>query len=203
MYADGANQGAPLAAQITDRYHLVSNLGEALERDVQQLQLDARATCLDAKRGAGEQPRKMTLIEAHRQRCRQQRYERYQLVVELGRQGHSQLAIGEMLRISPGLVAAWLRAPGFPERQIRSDRQRDQARFKQRLEKLQAPANRTHYSSGRVAGLLLKPEALSKEQKRYVDAFLQFCPKARKLRKLGLQFRAMLRCGKLGSWTRG
>ena len=37
-----------------------------------------------------------------------------------------------------------------------------------------APDNRTHYSSGRVARLLLKPETLSKEQKRHLESFLQF-----------------------------
>ena len=137
LYADGANQGAPWAAQITDRYHLVSNLGEALERDVQQLQLEARAQFVDAKGNAGEveQPKKLTLIEARRQRCRQQRNERYQLVVELGRQGHSQLAIAEKVGISAGTVARWLKAPGFPERQIRSDRRRDRSRFARRLER--------------------------------------------------------------------
>ncbi|HEU5424049.1 MAG TPA: ISL3 family transposase, partial [Nitrolancea sp.] len=31
-YADGARQGAPNAVQIADRFHLVKNLGEALER---------------------------------------------------------------------------------------------------------------------------------------------------------------------------
>ena len=44
-----------------------------------------------------------------------------------------------------------------------------------------------------MAGLLFKPEGLSPEQKRHLEAFLQFCPKARQLRKLALQFRAMLR----------
>jgi transposase len=36
LYADGARQGAQAAQQITDRYHLVSNLAEALERDLQR-----------------------------------------------------------------------------------------------------------------------------------------------------------------------
>ena len=56
-----------------------------------------------------------------------------------------------------------------------------------------------------MAGLLLKPEALSKEQKRHLEAFLHFCPKARQLRKLALQFRAMLRwrkAGQLGPWMK-
>jgi transposase len=42
LYAEGGRQGAPDAVQITDRFHLVSNLSEAVERDVQQLQVDAR-----------------------------------------------------------------------------------------------------------------------------------------------------------------
>jgi hypothetical protein len=43
LYAEGGRQGAPAAVQITDRYHLVTNLGEAVERDIQQLQIEARA----------------------------------------------------------------------------------------------------------------------------------------------------------------
>jgi len=97
---------------------------------------------------------------------------------------------------------------GVPERQLRSDRRRYGARFARRPKReFQAPGNRTqtHYSSGRVAGLLLKPEALSKEQKQHLEGFLQFCPRGRQLRKLALQFRAMLRwrkAGQLGPWMK-
>ena len=53
---------------------------------------------------------------------------------------------------------------------------------------------RTHYSAGRVAGLLSRPpRTLSAAQKRYLETFLQFCPKARELRRFVLKFRAMLR----------
>src|SRR4030095_16269933 len=78
---------------------------------------------------------KLTWIEARRRRCRQARYEGYLATVELRRQGHTQLAIAEKVGIAPNTVARWLNAPGFPERRIRSDRRRDQARFVQNQER--------------------------------------------------------------------
>jgi transposase len=35
LYADGATRGAPLAQQVADRFHLLANLGDALERFLQ------------------------------------------------------------------------------------------------------------------------------------------------------------------------
>ena len=102
-------------------------------------------------------------------------------------------------------VARWLRAPAFPERQIRSDRRRDQARFLQDEQRGMHPAQlRTHYSSGRIAALLTKvPPTLTEAQRRHLGAFLRFCPPAYRLRRLVLQFRALLRwreAGKLANW---
>src|SRR5215472_6607936 len=43
LYAEGGREGAPSAVQITDRYHLMHNLSEAVEHTLQQLQIEARA----------------------------------------------------------------------------------------------------------------------------------------------------------------
>jgi transposase len=202
LFADGGRQGAPSAAQITDRYHLMSNLSEAVERDIQQLQGKARATLATHK---NHHRQKLTWIEARRQRCREARYERYLTVLDLGRQGYTQLAIAERMGMGAETVARWLRAPAFPERQIRSDRRRDQARFWQDEQRGMHPAQlRTHYSSGRIAALLTKvPPTLTEAQRRHLGAFLRFCPSAYRLRRLVLQFRALLRwreAGKLANW---
>jgi hypothetical protein len=62
---------------------------------------------------------------------------------------------------------------------------------------LQPALTRTHFSSGRMTALLLKPSRnLSATQHRYRESFLRFCPVAHQVRKLALQFRAML------SWRR-
>jgi transposase len=207
LYADGGRQGAPSAVQITDRYHLVSNLSEAVERDIQQLQIDARKQLAQSETREPGKTNRLTLIEARRQRCRQARYQRYLAVHELRRQGQTQLQIAEKVGIGAETVARWLNAPTFPERRIRSDRRRDQKLFLERRERgLQPSLTRTHYSAGRVSALLnMPPQKLSAAQKRHLDAFLRFCPKAHELRRFVLQFRAMLRwrsAKKLRSWIK-
>lgn len=126
-------------------------------------------------------------------------------VLELRRQGHTQEEIAERVGLDPETVARWLHAGKFPECQIRSDRLRDQALFPQKEERgLQPALTRTHYSAGRVARLLGMPSnTMSRPQRQHLDAFLRFCPKAHKLRRFFLQFRAMLRwrsAKKLATW---
>lgn len=43
LYAEGAREGAPSSAQVNGRDHLISNLSEAVERTLQQLQIEAPA----------------------------------------------------------------------------------------------------------------------------------------------------------------
>jgi hypothetical protein len=171
----------------------MSNLSEAVEPTLQELQIEACAAL--AQEASPKSSKRLTLVEARYQRCRQARYERYMAVIELGQQGYTQLEIGEKVGVGAETVARWLYAPGFPERRIRSDRRRDPACFLQDGERgLQPALTRTHFSSARMTALLLTPPRdLSATQLRYRDSFLRFCPTAYKARRLALQFRAMLR----------
>lgn len=204
LYADGGRRGAPAAVQVTDRYHLVFNLSEAVARDINKLQAASRAG--RARQAAAKEPnQKLTLIEARRKRCRGARYQRWLAVVELGRQGYSQRAIGERLGLAQNTVASWLQAPGFPERGMRSDRRRDEEAKRERAEPgLLGTLSRTRYSAGWMAALLTKfPRTLTAMQNRHLEDFLQFCPKARQLRGLALRFRGLLRgnsLARLAEW---
>lgn len=186
LYAEGGRQGAPSAVQITDRYHLISNLSEAVERDLQQLQIEARKQWAQSEAAETGKTNKLTWMEARRQRCRQARYQRYMTVKELQRQGHTQLEIAEKVGIGSETISRWLNAPEFLERQIRSDRRRDQALFQQSRERgLQPSLTRTHYSAGLVSALLnMPPKKLSAAQQRHFRCVPALLPQGSRIAPL-------------------
>jgi len=119
LYAEGAQLGAPNAIQVADRFHLVLNMSAAIERALEerssQLQLPAPPPS-EQVHIPEPAPSKPTLQEARKQQRRQCRLDRYELVVQLHREGHSQRAISQALQIQRKTVRRWLRAGNFPER---------------------------------------------------------------------------------------
>jgi transposase len=134
-YADGARQGAPNATQVADRWHLLKNLGEALERLLQRhhpalaqvartLTEQARVAASPAieieQSGAsppraGVPPRPIRTQQGHEHR-RERRLARYEAVLDLHQQGLGVRAIAWQLHIGRRLVRQYLAAPSFPER---------------------------------------------------------------------------------------
>lgn len=147
-YASGATDGAPQAVQVADRFHLLKNLGAALEQAVKQCgtsiartvpespgAADATATSAGtdqaalaaapptsasvAHRGTAAPPAARR-AEATRQARRSERYDQYQQLLALRQQGLDQPLLARMLGLSTRTVSRWLNADGFPERQPRT-----------------------------------------------------------------------------------
>jgi len=128
-YADGARQGAPAAVQIADRFHLLANAGELLERVLgsRRTALRQAAAVVDQaisqSRPLGAEhvaasplPEGKLRAQERRQERRAQRLARYDAVVALHQQGHSHAAIGRQTGLGRRTVRRYLRAGAFPER---------------------------------------------------------------------------------------
>jgi transposase len=123
-YADGACEGAPQAVQIADRWHLLKNMSEVVERfmdrhhhlvrqaakDVAEVQLIGHwlAESSEAMLSSRDGPEKRAR--------RQKRYARYLEVIELHSQGISERGIARALSINRATVRKFIHADGFPER---------------------------------------------------------------------------------------
>jgi transposase len=146
-YIKGANQGAPEAVQVADRFHLLVNLREALMRAVDRHHAHvleaARAVTVSQEpkplpsKTPQTEPAEQRLPPDHRtarsQQRRARRLERYRRVVELNRQGVSLRGIARRMGMARGTVRHWLGAGSFPERAqhrvtSRTDRFRDYLR---------------------------------------------------------------------------
>ena len=123
-YAQAADRAAPQAVQIADRFHLLMNAGECLERFIQRHPTllrdeDPAALPRSARRCAADR-------SARDQRTHR-RAERYRQVQEYTRHGKSQPEIARLLSIARGTVIRYQRAATVPgsaprERPRESDR---------------------------------------------------------------------------------
>jgi hypothetical protein len=129
-YAEGARLGAPEAIQIADRFHLVKNLMEALERACTRhhavLQTAAAITypvplpkeTVRQRRSAGlpHHHTGPTQAEQRSTERRAQRLARYERVMTFAAAGMAQSGIAETMGMDRQTIRGWLAAGQFPER---------------------------------------------------------------------------------------
>lgn len=123
-YMRGATEGAPQAQQVLDRWHVLKNVREVVQRIVsrshatlKQRQKDSGVTV----RARSKKKRSSSEIAAS-QVARLRRQARYEEVVELYRQGKSSAAIAELLQMSPTTVRTFVYAGAYPERSAHRSR---------------------------------------------------------------------------------
>ncbi|EFH81224.1 ISL3 family transposase [Ktedonobacter racemifer] len=125
-YAAAARKAVPEATQTADRFHLLKNLGEALEGVLshhlaahrRSQTEEVRATSLSTAQPV--QPPKLSPKEAAlSQAKREERLSKYEQVVALRKQGFSQTAIAEQVGVGHATVSRWLSSDTFPEQKLR------------------------------------------------------------------------------------
>lgn len=116
-FARGASMGAPQAHQILDRWHVLVNLREAVERALNRLY--PSLSKLPEKPESSMPPvrqRRTSTERARAEGARQRRLALYEQVVELYKQGRSIQGIARQLGIGLRRVRTYVRAGAFPER---------------------------------------------------------------------------------------
>ena len=124
-YATAARLGAPQALQVTDKWHLLKNLGEAVQRCLshhltasrkqQTAVLGETVPALQSKRTPYLSPLQKHTVQLHRA----ERLARYEQAAALRKQGFSHQAIAERVGVGHSTVQRWVETGAFPERKRR------------------------------------------------------------------------------------
>jgi transposase len=128
-YAAAASLGAPQAVQAADRFHLVKNLVEAIEKALRHCRADLPRGP-EAKGPsdveAPEEPLASLLTaDGHAYSAHQmERYEHYQQVVALHKQGMKIKEIASRLGMGQRTVQSWLAHDSYPETRYHARRHR-------------------------------------------------------------------------------
>lgn len=123
VYADGAEEGAPDAVQVADRWHLLANLRQALERYFTRRhnglpRIEAQAASISPDgipTGAATVERRQPKHEAESEARRARRIARYEEVKALQKQGLGIRAIARTTGINRTTVMKFVNASEFPE----------------------------------------------------------------------------------------
>ncbi len=124
-YTLGANMSAPRALQVADRWHLLKNLREALERALTRLSsqltqipaapsIPTLTTALRPRRL--RPPSESELLQQRESRA--VRYRRYQAIRLLLARGLSERTISRLLNLTRTTVHKYATSEGFPERAV-------------------------------------------------------------------------------------
>jgi transposase len=129
-YIEGATKGAPNAVQVADRFHLIKNLGDALEtfllRQHDSIRKLARTIATESVEVAEKTgilpplrdpaPQPLTPAqEQEKQNRRARRHARYEEVTQLASQGLSRHEISRRLGMSRNTIRRFLENGHFPE----------------------------------------------------------------------------------------
>jgi transposase len=131
-YAKGATLGAPDAIQVADRWHLLHNLTDALQRAVDHHQpllaevakevaavMAVAPPAVQALASESASPPPLATLsraEQSKQDSRARRKAQFEQVLELQRQGVSLREIGRQLNVSRNTVRRFVQNEQFPER---------------------------------------------------------------------------------------
>jgi transposase len=126
-YARGIAEGAPEAVEVLDRWHLLKNLREALERMLDRNQKVLSGIALSSSEHTDKTtgspgtsdftpPPRSPSERARSRTTRKRRYARYEKVRKLHSRGMSLHAIARKLGISRYAVRRYVNADTFPER---------------------------------------------------------------------------------------
>jgi transposase len=130
-YARGATDGAPNAIQVADRWHLLGNVREALERLLDRLRPQLQATTTPSPDESTPKPlsisdrdrRRGTKDQVQQQASRQRRYTHYAQVKQLQADGRAIIQIARELHISRQTVRKYMASEVFPEMPARPPQQ--------------------------------------------------------------------------------
>jgi transposase len=116
-YAAAARVGVPHAEQVADRFHLLLNAGEVLERYLtrQHSSLREAARTLNAVDAPRRTTKRTPADVRRRQERRAVRLARYERMVALAQEGVSARQIAEEVGVAPATVYRYLAANQFPE----------------------------------------------------------------------------------------
>jgi transposase len=117
-YAAAARKGAPQAIQTADRFHLVKNLAEAVQKALACCRAEIRKSAQEdtvPQTEGSEAPLSGSDFQPKHSAHDVERYDRYQQVVQLREQGMKIRAIAKRVGMGERTVRSWLSHGSYPE----------------------------------------------------------------------------------------